>query len=263
MVDEKTLRRAQLKMVEILTAIDDICTRHNIDYWLTAGTLLGAVRHNGFIPWDDDCDIIMFRKDYDRFMEIAQKELPKNLLLQNKDLNPNYPKKMTKVHMKGTKLVEAKESMNEKFHQGIWVDVFILDYYPDYAKYITRALQIVPKLHSKKKKSPKGSLKYLGYGALSGALYLLHGPLRYFFYWVSKFYQRNENLKLIGLQAEVFDDVFMTMEDLYPINRNIIFEGKFFPIQNQYRKWLEEKYGDYMTIPPVEERRIHAKYIEC
>ena len=86
MVDEKELRKAQLKMVEILEAIDDICKRHDIKWWLCYGTMLGAVRHNGFIPWDDDCDIAMMREDYERFMKVAQKELPSNLHLQNLQL---------------------------------------------------------------------------------------------------------------------------------------------------------------------------------
>ena len=75
MVDQQELRKAQLKMVEILGAIDEICTRHDIKWWLCYGTMLGAVRHNGFIPWDDDCDIAMLREDYEYFIEFAKKEL--------------------------------------------------------------------------------------------------------------------------------------------------------------------------------------------
>ena len=114
MVDAETLRKAQLKMVDILVAIDDICKKHDIEYFLAYGTLLGAVRHKGFIPWDDDCDICMMRADYEKFVQIAKRELPKNLFLQNSDTDPNFPRTMTKVRMKNTKLVEFDESENEK-----------------------------------------------------------------------------------------------------------------------------------------------------
>ena len=70
------LRKAQLRMLDILIAVDKICRKHNIPYWLDYGTLLGAVRHGGFIPWDDDLDISMMKEDYDRFLTIASKELP-------------------------------------------------------------------------------------------------------------------------------------------------------------------------------------------
>ena len=70
MVDQETLRKAQLKMVEILLVIDKICTKHGIKWWLHYGTALGAARHSGFIPWDDDCDIAMMREDYEKFVDI-------------------------------------------------------------------------------------------------------------------------------------------------------------------------------------------------
>ena len=113
MVDQETLRNAQLKMVEILEAIDNICQKHDIKYWLCYGTLLGAVRHKGFIPWDDDCDICMMREDYEKFSKYAN-ELPSNLFLQTNETDSNYSKKIIKIRMNNTKLVESDESENEK-----------------------------------------------------------------------------------------------------------------------------------------------------
>ena len=77
------LRRMQHRMTEMLRVIDGICRRHGLRYWLCSGTLLGAVRHEGYIPWDDDLDIEMMRPDYDRLMEILPRELPKDMVLQN------------------------------------------------------------------------------------------------------------------------------------------------------------------------------------
>ena len=76
------LRKMQIRILEIMVEIDKLCRKHDIKYWLDGGTLLGAVRHGGFIPWDDDLDICMMQEDYEKFIEIAPKELPEHLLLQ-------------------------------------------------------------------------------------------------------------------------------------------------------------------------------------
>ena len=76
------LRECQLKQLAILEVIDHVCKANGIEYWLDGGTLLGAVRHGGFIPWDDDIDIAMRKDDLERFIEVAQKQLPEHLFLQ-------------------------------------------------------------------------------------------------------------------------------------------------------------------------------------
>ena len=83
------LRRQQTRMLEILLEVDRICQKHDIRYWLSSGTLIGALRHDGFIPWDDDLDIEMMREDYLRLMEVLPQELPEWLALQNDDSDPN------------------------------------------------------------------------------------------------------------------------------------------------------------------------------
>ena len=84
------LRRQQMRMLDILIEVDKICKKHDIRYWLSSGTLIGAVRHNGFIPWDDDLDIEMMRSDYLRLMKVLPSELPEWLALQNDETDPNY-----------------------------------------------------------------------------------------------------------------------------------------------------------------------------
>lgn len=83
---ETVLRQAQLVMLRMLKIIDYICRKHDISYWMCSGTLLGAVRHKGFIPWDDDLDICMIREDYERFVEIAVNEFPEDMMLQTERL---------------------------------------------------------------------------------------------------------------------------------------------------------------------------------
>ena len=88
--DGSLLRRQQMRMLDILLEVDRICRKHNITYWLSSGTLIGAVRHKGFIPWDDDLDIEMLLPDYERLMKILPQELPDTMALQTQDTDPNY-----------------------------------------------------------------------------------------------------------------------------------------------------------------------------
>ena len=88
---ETILRQAQLVMTRMFKIIDYICREHHLRYWMCSGTLLGAVRHQGFIPWDDDLDICMIREDYDRFIQIAQQELPSDLFLQTRETRLSRP----------------------------------------------------------------------------------------------------------------------------------------------------------------------------
>ena len=84
MIEPRTLRKAQLIMLDMLIEFDAICKKHQLQYWLDSGTLLGAVRHQGFIPWDDDIDICMERNDYQKFIQICSQELSKEYFLQTK-----------------------------------------------------------------------------------------------------------------------------------------------------------------------------------
>ncbi|MBR6455697.1 MAG: LicD family protein, partial [Prevotella sp.] len=88
--DGSLLRRHQLRMLEILLEVDRICKKHQIQYWLSSGTLIGAVRHKGFIPWDDDIDIEMLWPDYKRLMKVLPEELPETMALQTTETDKNY-----------------------------------------------------------------------------------------------------------------------------------------------------------------------------
>ena len=104
--DGSLLRRQQMKMLEILLEVDKICKKHNIRYWLSSGTLIGAMRHDGFIPWDDDLDIEMMRSDYLRLMKVLPAELPEWLALQNDETDPNYFYFYAKVRDRRSRMLE-------------------------------------------------------------------------------------------------------------------------------------------------------------
>ena len=130
-MDEMTndeLRHAQETMLFIMDEIHKICIKNNIKYWLDYGSLLGAIRHNGFIPWDDDFDICMLRKDYDRFDKIAQKELGDRFFWQTYKSDKHWNVLEGKVRLKGTVFLEKTFEDAHLKENGFFVDVFPFDY---------------------------------------------------------------------------------------------------------------------------------------
>ena len=126
---DETLRKLQLIQLEMLKVVDNICSNHKIKYSLYAGTLLGAVRHKGFIPWDDDLDVCMPRKDYNRFIKICGQCLPKEYCLQNKENEPRFSQSFTKMRKKHTTFLQGGEPVSD-YHHGIFIDIFPIDRRP-------------------------------------------------------------------------------------------------------------------------------------
>ena len=123
------LRRIKKIQLEILIQIDRICKKHKIHYSLYAGTMLGAVRHKGFIPWDDDLDICMLRNDYNKFLKVWKKENTNGYILQNKDIEPNFTQSFSKIRKDHTTFIQAEWEQG-KYHTGIFVDIFPIDRIP-------------------------------------------------------------------------------------------------------------------------------------
>ena len=111
----------------ILREIDSFCKKHGIRYFADSGTLLGAVRHSGFIPWDDDIDLVMFRSDYNRFRILAEKELPDCLFCQSGYNDKGFYGGMLHIRMNKTAAIQMRNFPNTKYHQGIFIDIFPLD----------------------------------------------------------------------------------------------------------------------------------------
>jgi lipopolysaccharide cholinephosphotransferase len=115
--------------LEMALEVKRICKKHNIKYIIIAGTLLGAVRHKGFIPWDDDLDIGMVRSEYERFIEICKKELKDGYFLQTWESDSGFASPIAKIRKNGTRFVE-KNSSAASLHKGIYIDIFPFDNIP-------------------------------------------------------------------------------------------------------------------------------------
>lgn len=121
------LRKLQLAELYMLKDIASICESNNIKYYITAGTLLGAVRHKGFIPWDDDLDITMYRKDLHKLIGILQEKYKDKYFVQSFDTDKDYTRYITKIRLNGTSQVEEIYE-NDDINHGIYIDIFPLDH---------------------------------------------------------------------------------------------------------------------------------------
>lgn len=121
------LKEHQKTMLNLLHEVERICQKHHISYMLFAGTLLGSVRHQGFIPWDDDLDIIMLRPEYERFLEIAPKELDAGSYYLQKEFSAHWPMFFSKLRKNGTACIERYIPKDKQTHQGVFIDIFPCD----------------------------------------------------------------------------------------------------------------------------------------
>ncbi len=247
------LRQTQLIMLEIVSVIDKICQKHQIEYWLDFGTLLGAVRHKGFIPWDDDLDIAVMRDDYYKLLEILKEELPEDLFLQTR-YNDHSKWKFAKVRDNYSTIIQKSElKKNVKYHQGIFVDIFPYDYCEN-PKTFARKKNIL----NRRFKSGKGIIRKSGNfmaKMLSTLLVKTVGFDRLRDYFLQT---EPKSTKYItrGIDTYSTYDSFKT-EVIFPLKK-IEFEGILFPVPNDFDQYLTIEFGDYMTIPKESERQTHA-----
>ena len=247
MIDKETLRKAQMLMLEILIEVDKVCRKEGIKYWLDSGTLLGAVRHKGFIPWDDDLDICMPVEDYERFLKIGQNLLPSFLFVQTKKTDKGYRRDYAKVRTSKGKILEGSElKKNRKgYHQGIFIDIFpcITINASDYKIY-----RILSWLKAYPAERYTGSEK-----------------LRRFFIKLGRKLHKGwskEDLIVVRSLEFVEPDFGIKLKDLYPLKEGE-FEGHKFLIPFNPDAYLRSLYGEnYMEPPPPDKRITHASLIE-
>ena len=127
-MNDRNFEKLKKIEIELLLSFIEITKKYNLKYFLLGGTCLGAVRHNGFIPWDDDIDVGLPREDYEVFLKVAQAELPENVFLQNGNTDPEYTLNFAKLRNSDTTFME-QSFKNYKINHGVYIDVFPLDGY--------------------------------------------------------------------------------------------------------------------------------------
>ena len=249
------LERAKTVMVKILLNIDSICQKHRINYWIDFGTLLGAVRHNGFIPWDDDIDITMPREDYNRFLTVAQEELGDNYLLDNNKHTRRKHMLATKVRHKRSVYVEhGFEEDQPTGYNGIFVDIFPVDRISkknvkkyNYLRRLYHISPFKPKYKSVKTRTINYALSFL----------ILIRPL--FRRQMTKLLDENGDMYILG--QEIPFPLHYPFDLVFPLKK-ISFESQYFNCPKLERDILQWLFGDFMKMPPENQRRIHARDIK-
>lgn len=245
------LDRAKKVMVEILVEIDRICQKNDIDYWVDFGTLLGAVRHKGFIPWDDDIDISMPREDYNKFLKIAQTELNKDYSLHNKLVDTRNYILATKVRDRKSIYVEhGREGDSPNGANGIFVDIFPVD------RIQKRHVKIFNFLRTLYNTGPfKPNYQSIKTKSLNYAFSFLY-PLRGVFKFIlTKLHSKSGDIYILG--HEVPFKLSYPQKLVYPLKK-INFENSNFNCPQQEKLILESLFGDYNQLPPINQRRVHA-----
>lgn len=248
------LRHLQLVILTIIKDIDVLCRAHGIRYYLLGGSAIGAIRHKGFIPWDDDLDIIMPAQDYDRFVELCRTHLDKEKYYVQEGLK-DWPVYFSKVKLRGTHFEEPEAYSNGEDTDGIFVDIFRLDNVAD--GWLSRRVQyVLAKMYL------SWQLSVRSYGSASLKKKLLMGlsfPLRckclrdrvkkYVESWNDKdtecwgFFYGRSRWRTTIVPRKIYG------EPLY-----VPFEDTQLPVPQHYHEYLTIMFGDYMQLPPEEQR---------
>lgn len=264
------LRRCQLKQLYIAKEIQRICEKNGIKFFLNAGTLLGAVRHNGFIPWDDDLDVGMLRVEYEKFVKIASSELGDEFFLQTWDTDPKYPMPFAKVRLNGTKYIE-KNSQNADIHKGIYVDVFPYDNISSnkikqkIQKYLSKIyLHLLLNKSGYEYYSKKNCKRYIVYSIFKAFSRLWsYNKLHKNLYNIMTKYNCENIQEIVTFGgANSFEKETLKYEWIKETVDHL-FEDAMFPIPYMWDEYLTHFYGDYMTPPPKDKRYDRHNIVEC
>jgi len=266
------IRNLQLVELEILKEIVAICDANSVKYYMIGGTFLGAIRHKGFIPWDDDIDIAMPRDDYEKFLNIANSKLPEHIKVENFITNPKYQYYITRVQNINTKVIEKRIGNAQKWTHAS-VDIFPIDGTPNnkclrkwhYFKVLTHrmlmSLCYKDSIDRERKRSLKERLLLKIMESLPiGKIFDANKEKHKIDKLLKK--QKIENSNFIGTIMGAY-----RTREIVP--RNYFGDGAFYEFEelkfrgpSMYNDYLNHMYGDYMKIPPIEAQKNHYEIVE-
>ena len=256
-----TLKEHQAVLLELLGEFDRVCKKNHIPYVLFAGSALGAVRHHGFIPWDDDLDVAMLREDYDRLMQLDLSEWNDTYYLQ-REYSDHWPIHFSKLRKNNTTCLEKYHPKDAQMHQGIYIDVFPIDNASDNT--FVRKIQFVASKVVQAK-----SFRNRGYDTTSivkkvAMMFSSVLPLNLFHSIVTM--RKNTTSasvhSFLGGSINYKKGIFYRSWITNTIE--VPFENLTVPISAHYHELLVLQYGDYMTLPPEDERKckVHAILVD-
>lgn len=262
---DEQLARLHKVETDILLEKIRVCEDNDISYFTASGTTLGAIRYGGFIPWDDDVDIGMLRKDYDRFLKLAPTALAPQYSLQHFENEKNMPTYFAKVRKNGTEFVE-EHLKNIKMNHGIYVDVFPFDYVPEDIKernknhkkikvleqlYISKRLWRASSFYRDNKRIPLTLVRSILH------VCLLPVPRKYLYNKLDKQCRKynSSETPMVAFRGSPISQCYV--KDLFPL-RTVPFEDIMVKVPNNTDTILKTIYGDYMQLPPVEKRVGHS-----
>lgn len=258
----------QRKELELFKYFIDICEKLNLKYYLVCGSALGAVKYGGFIPWDDDLDVALLRPDYEKFIEQASQYLPEHIFLQNYRTDPEYPLLGSKLRDCNTTFIEPGY-VNLNMNQGIYIDIFPLDGYPD-------SQEETIKFEKKKKYYERRRTVATSYNRWKYitnirtttvyVLYKLFGYCKDTAKTMKKYEEMissysTENSKLFCNHANWQGVLEYAPREQYGDGEIKTFEGIEVRVPQLYDAYLKQKYGDYMKELPEEEQVPSHTYI--
>ncbi len=257
-------KRLWFEQIKLVEEFIKICKKHNLKYIAEGGTLLGAIRHNGFIPWDDDIDLAMPRDDYEKFIRIAKNELPESLFLQHYNTEKKYPNGHIQIRNSNTTFLikTSYEDLQSGKNCGIFIDIFPLDNLPD--DYNTR------QKHAKKIKLIKVLAFHKLYHEQKGLKGLIYSCLANLYFLFNGYEKSIEKMDKLGMKYNnktntIGYATFLPTNEKNIFPSNILDEIEYHQFNNieiaipkKYDEYLKTQFGDYMEIPENKNGSMHG-----
>ncbi len=262
--ETESLRTLQSVLLRMIIQLDDVCKRHGIIYYLNGGNALGAIRHNGFIPWDDDMDIMMRTEDYRKFLRVCREELnPDEWYVQEAWVD--WPGCFSKIRLKGTFIEDIGEWNGiKKSNRGIYIDIFEIVNAPS-AK-VAKFIQ-----YFSAKLLTAYSLRLKGYNTTTTLKRVMLG-LSVIAKIEPVFRILKKNVyRYSGKNTKEVANFFGMSRFKRAFYNSSVFEKPIYhkyetvslPLPTDYEEYLEKSFGDYMRLPPIEQRKpTHALNVD-